>query len=101
MSTFNLYSYVNSQIKEAKKEFRTTKRVMPATVSSYYSMEKWEAIMKRYKRFCNYMTETKHNWQVLKTTSFADNSTEQLQKSLLTGKERIVFLSLPSGDACF
>lgn len=58
-------------------------------------------LIARHRRFCSYMRETRHGWQVIDTTHYADNSTEVTERSALTGETRNRMTIAPHGDACF
>lgn len=62
--------------------------------------QKMVAVAKRYTRFRRYMTEVRHQWVVVQTYCFADNSEEVEEKSTLTGETRRRMTVAPHGDVC-
>lgn len=61
----------------------------------------YNKLLERYRRYCEYMTESRHNWFKVNSISWADNSVDEIQKSKLTGETRHKQVTAPHGDICF
>lgn len=59
------------------------------------------AIANRHDRFRRYMREDRHDWQIIDTIHFGDNSIEVVEKSRLTGETRQRMTTAPHGDLCY
>lgn len=67
------------------------------------TFEEWlevARLSKRYRRFCTYVTETLPRWKVIRTISYADNSTEVVEQAR-DGRTRQRMTEAPHGDVCF
>jgi hypothetical protein len=60
-----------------------------------------KALITRYRRFCQHMSEDRHKWAAIERIHYADNSTAVRERSTLTGYVRERMISAPSGDLCF
>lgn len=64
----------------------------------------WRKMVKLSQRYCQfrqYMRETRHQWVVIQTINYADNSVEVVEQSTLTGETRQRMTVAPGGDVCF
>ena len=62
---------------------------------------KIQTLIDRYRRFCRWMEEDRHQWEYVTTTHYMDNSIEVTERSRLTGQTRNRMTLGPGGDACF
>ena len=65
------------------------------------NLDRAKRLWSRYARFCQYMTETRHNWQSRGLHHYMDNSVEEELVSSLTGQVIRRMVTAPSGDVCF
>lgn len=65
------------------------------------SIEEAAALLARYRRFCEWMREGRHDWTPEREIHYADNSTAVVERSALTGETRQRMTTPPSGDVCY